>query len=693
MCFVVHYSMGDTYTSSLNKKCRKEYKRQWMAASRSLISRKSSSVGKLSNDNIDVGQDDNHEEIACSSSYECCQQSVLPAHDEIAPIVHFPSNTCSTIDREQNEAFDSLDFRSNSDYMDSDSESDEEILKIEKDSVLSNDLAHWVNENFIEHNAVDSLLSVLKKHGHPSLPCTARTLLGTIKNVTTEQKSGMEYIYLGLEKQLQSYYFSLSLEQQYELSELSISFNIDGLPLFKSTNTSLWPILCKVHNQPVQIFPVALTVGTSKPSNLDFLSDTIGELDNLLQNGFLSGNRTIRINLKCIVCDAPAKAFVKGTKLYSGYYGCDKCAQKGYWIGRMTYQDVNTLSLRTNETFRSALNPEHHNHPSPFCDLPEEKLDMIKQFPLDYMHQVCLGVTKKLLLTWKRGKLEVRLSSQQIQEIGRHLVQLRSFVPEFFARKPRNLDEIDRWKATEFRQFLLYTGKIVLKDILRSDMYKNFMALSVGISILVSPILVQDHADYAHSLLEYFIESARVIYGPEFLVYNVHSLIHFTDEAKEHGNLDNCSAFAFENYLQKLKKMVRSGRNPMIQIVKRLNEQDNFNSTRKEEVFQGLKVLKFKQPNNAFVTENNQCCEIVSRTEDIDPNNPEIKMLLCRVYERPEPLFHAPCDSRIIGVYKAFPINCRMKLLSPNQLTSRAMLIDSDHNAPAVTFLTILHTI
>ena len=118
--------------------------------------------------------------------------------------------------------------------MDSNSESDEEIFKIEKDSVLSNDLAHRVNENFIEHDAVDSLLSVLKKHGHPSLPCTARTLLGTIKNVTTEQKSAMAYIYLGLDKkQLQSYYFSVSLEQQYELSELSISFNIDGLPLFK----------------------------------------------------------------------------------------------------------------------------------------------------------------------------------------------------------------------------------------------------------------------------------------------------------------------------------------------------------------------------------------------------------------------------------------------------------------------------
>ena len=69
-------------------------------------------------------------------------------------------------------------------------------------------------------------------------------------------------------------------------------------------------------------------------------------------------------------------------------------------------------------------------------------------------------------------------------------------------------------------------------------------------------------------------------------------------------------------------------------------------------MFQELKVLKFEQSNNAFVTENNQCCEIVSRTEDIVHNNPEIEMLLCRVYERPEPLLHAPCDSRLIGVYK-----------------------------------------
>ena len=84
--------------------------------------------------------------------------------------------------------------------MDTDSESDEEILKIEKDSVLSNDLAHWVNENFIEHNAVDSLLSVLKKHGHPSLPCTARTLLGTIKKCDYRTEIGNGIYLFGFRK-------------------------------------------------------------------------------------------------------------------------------------------------------------------------------------------------------------------------------------------------------------------------------------------------------------------------------------------------------------------------------------------------------------------------------------------------------------------------------------------------------------
>ena len=97
-------------------------------------------------------------------------------------------------------------------------------------------------------------------------------------------------------------------------------------------------------------------------------------------------------------------------------------------------------------------------------------------------------------------------------------------MPSVFARKPRSVDMLDQWKATEFQQFLLYTEKIVLKNILPKDLYEHFLYFSVALCIFVSPSLTQGRISFAHKLLQCIVEKARLLYGPEFLVYNVHAL-------------------------------------------------------------------------------------------------------------------------------------------------------------------------
>lgn len=140
-----------------------------------------------------------------------------------------------------------------------------------------------------------------------------------------------------------------------------------------------------------------------------------------------------------------------------------------------------------------------------------------------------------------------------------------------------------------------------MKGVLPPEFYMNFMALSVAVSILVSPNFIRYHIDYAHQLLEYFVESGRNLYGEEFLVYNVHSLLHLTDDARTYGNLDNFSAFIFENYLQKLKKMVRSWKSPLVQIVKRLEEMEKSKFFREHTQADACEILKIKIKNQTML--------------------------------------------------------------------------------------------
>ncbi|KAG0438813.1 hypothetical protein HPB47_016858 [Ixodes persulcatus] len=72
-----------------------------------------------------------------------------------------------------------------------------------------------------------------------------------------------------------------------EEEHLILNFNVDGLPLGKSSRNQFWPILCEVRNvQNVAPFLVGLFYGQSKPPDVnEFLHDFVQELSELLQEG------------------------------------------------------------------------------------------------------------------------------------------------------------------------------------------------------------------------------------------------------------------------------------------------------------------------------------------------------------------------------------------------------------------------
>ena len=101
------------------------------------------------------------------------------------------------------------------------------------------------------------------------------------------------------------------------------------------------------------------------------------------------------------------------------------------------------------------------------------------------------------------------------------------------------------------------------------------MLLSVAVCILVSRTLcVSSMIGFASELLKIFVKNVSQIYGKENLVYNIHCLIHLADDARKNGPLDNISSFPFENYLGKLKKLVRKPSHPLAQLIIKLQEQE-----------------------------------------------------------------------------------------------------------------------
>ena len=301
-------------------------------------------------------------------------------------------------------------------------------------------------------------------------------------------------------------------------------------------------------------------------------------MKNIYENGIYVKHwkESIDVKISCFICDAPARAYVKQIKGHNAYFGCKRCIQCGEWLSKVTFPQTDAIP-RTDNDFIQRNDANHHTETiSPLQLLP---IGLVSQFVLDPMHLLYLGAMKKLLWLWLKSSISsgVRLGNQMKVKISKLLVSFHSFLPQEFARKWRPLTEYERWKATEFRQFLLYSGCVALKSSISRSIYKHFMLLFVASYCLCSIHLYKTHCTYANELLLLFVTEFEKLYGRNMLVYNVHNLIHLASDVQKFGPLENFSAFEtflfpFESLLGRLKLMLRKPEKPLHQVIRRYGE-------------------------------------------------------------------------------------------------------------------------
>lgn len=531
------------------------------------------------------------------------------------------------------------------------------------------ELRKWAVENNINQSSLDKLLTILRARLLPSLPKSSKTFLKTssarynIINMEDQNGNMGEFVYFGVAAGL----IDLINENIHE-GGIELKINADGVPLSKSSNKQFWVIAGQIHYIPniYDVFPIAIFFGEAKPKNSTiFMEEFIEEITKLQIVGVEIGNRHFDVNLKCFICDTPARSFLKNTLGHKGLHACERCTVVGHTIQKRTVFPSTISEERTDTSFRMMDQPEHHHkETSPILEI-RPRINIISSFILDFMHLCCLGIMKKLLEYWLGKHSTARFDVRKRQEISRRMTELHSQIPSEFQRKPRSTQFVAKWKATEFRFFLLYCGPIILKRLLRTDLYNHFLLFHTSCRILCSESLFRRYAHLAKEYLKAFFIALKDYYGAQSQILNAHHLIHLADDVINMGcSLLHLTAFPFESMLGRIKKHLRTPNRQLSQLCRRLFEKKSANIHRKPQfspiyeilktVRNDIKQIKFKQfiistsiPDNTVLLKDGRIISVEKINE-----NPERLVVEGRKLKKLKEVYNYPSDSSVFDTWE-----------------------------------------
>lgn len=197
------------------------------------------------------------------------------------------------------------------------------------------------------------------------------------------------------------------------------------------------------------------------------------------------------------------------------------------------------------------------------------------------MHLAYLGGMEKILQGSVDGKYaaEVKLNQFYVNILTSRLEQIKNYCPSDFARQPVKIIKHGNFKATELRQILNYTGPAPFLGLFPENVYNHFLLLHSAMRVLVSPTQTDELINQAEVSIDVFVHNAHDVYGDEFVSYNIHALLHLTDDVRNFGPLESYSAFAYESNMIYLRKYLKKPGKHLEQIYRREAELGDQHST------------------------------------------------------------------------------------------------------------------
>lgn len=350
--------------------------------------------------------------------------------------------------------------------------------------------------------------------------------------------------------------------------DVTLTWNTDGVPVFHSSEYSVWPLELMVNELPYKerinnVLLAGLWFGPKKPNMQSYLIPFVEEMNELSTNGFCWTDKNgvdheTKVYPGPCTVDTVARCMLHNQTQFNGEYGCCWCFHPGRVVeqgrGHARVYEVMKVRKRTDADFVKDSRSLSHGM------LGTTVLSLMLFFSItnntvvDYMHAVCLGVVRSTTNLWLKGT-----NSGKSFYLGRKLntinARLKTMTPPYeLPRLPRSLCQRKFWKATEWRAWLLYYSPFVISGLLPFQYFRNWCRLSGIMHALLADVVALDRLAAVEAEVALFMQEYQDLYGNVQMTFNVHLLSHLCDCVRQWGPLWGFSAFPFENMNGIVKK-------------------------------------------------------------------------------------------------------------------------------------------